>query len=189
MKPNQRITLTKRLLCETLLRLLDKKPLDKISVSELCRESGINRATFYRHYDTTRDVLLDMELEFTKKLYSDFYVTAPDCIPDSLTALCRYLYDNSHIIKTFIRNNSEEDLTLLVNNMFRSFIEDKRDAVSLPAGFDREDLKLITTCIAGGGYFMLRQWLMDDIEKTPEEISGLVLSFISHTPSLLSSLN
>ena len=50
MKGNQRIALTKRLLQEGLIRLLEKKPLDKNSVTELCGESGINQATFYRHY-------------------------------------------------------------------------------------------------------------------------------------------
>ena len=48
-KENQRITLTKKLLQEGLLRLLEVKTLDNISVTELCRESGINRATFYNH--------------------------------------------------------------------------------------------------------------------------------------------
>lgn len=50
MKDDQRVTLTKRLLQEGLLRLLETKEIDKINVTELCRESGINRATFYRHY-------------------------------------------------------------------------------------------------------------------------------------------
>lgn len=48
-KNNQRVVLTKRLFKEGLLRLLENKGMDEISVAELCRESGINRATFYRH--------------------------------------------------------------------------------------------------------------------------------------------
>ena len=51
MKDDQRTALTKRLLREGLLRLLSKTDLNKISVTQLCIESGINRATFYRHYD------------------------------------------------------------------------------------------------------------------------------------------
>ena len=45
-KENQRITLTKRLLKESLVRLMEAKSLQKISVSELCKDAGINRATF-----------------------------------------------------------------------------------------------------------------------------------------------
>ena len=46
MKENQRIAVTKRMLQEGLLRLLRTQPIDKIKVTELCEESGINRATF-----------------------------------------------------------------------------------------------------------------------------------------------
>ena len=62
MKDDQRIALTKRLLREGLLRLLSKTDLNKISVTQLCIESGINRATFYRHYEEPRDILNDTPL-------------------------------------------------------------------------------------------------------------------------------
>lgn len=61
MKDDQRIALTKRLLREGLLRLLSKTDLNKISVTQLCIESGINRATFYRHYEEPRDILNDIK--------------------------------------------------------------------------------------------------------------------------------
>ena len=48
---NQRIKLTKRLLKESLLKLLTEKNIKKISVSELCQTAGINRSTFYNHYN------------------------------------------------------------------------------------------------------------------------------------------
>ena len=60
MKDDQRVALTKRLLQEGLFRLLERKDIDSIHVSELCAESGINRATFYRHYSEPRDILKNM---------------------------------------------------------------------------------------------------------------------------------
>ena len=69
-KENQRITLSKRLLKEALLRLLTRKQLDQITVSELCGEASINRATFYRHYGTPRDVLKDIEWDCSQELRS-----------------------------------------------------------------------------------------------------------------------
>ena len=66
-KENQRIALTKKLLQEGLLRLLEVKTLDKISVTELCRESGINRATFYNHYTSPQDLRSE---EHTSELQS-----------------------------------------------------------------------------------------------------------------------
>ncbi len=47
-----RIILTKRLLREGLLRCLERKPMEKITIHELCKESGINRRSFCRHYQS-----------------------------------------------------------------------------------------------------------------------------------------
>lgn len=68
MKDDQRIALTKRLLREGLLRLLSKTDLNKISVTQLCIESGINRATFYRHYEEPRDILMILSMKYFRKM-------------------------------------------------------------------------------------------------------------------------
>ena len=67
-RENQRIALSKRLLKEGLLRILAGKRLEDVNVSALCRESGINRATFYRHYTCPRDVLVDLERDMMQEL-------------------------------------------------------------------------------------------------------------------------
>ena len=51
MKSDQRVIITKMMLKEALLKLLHTRQLNKITITDLCRESGINRATFYRHYE------------------------------------------------------------------------------------------------------------------------------------------
>ena len=42
---------------EALITLLDKKELAYITVSEICKEAGVNRSTFYLHYETIQDLL------------------------------------------------------------------------------------------------------------------------------------
>ena len=46
-----RIQKTRKSLKQALIRLLDKKPFEKISVTDICKESNISRITFYTHYD------------------------------------------------------------------------------------------------------------------------------------------
>ena len=41
---------TKRLLADTLIELLAKRPLDKITVKELVATCHVNRQTFYYHF-------------------------------------------------------------------------------------------------------------------------------------------
>lgn len=42
---------------EALLALLERKDLEYITVKELCQEAGVNRSTFYLHYETIGDLL------------------------------------------------------------------------------------------------------------------------------------
>lgn len=57
---------TKKMLAETLLSLLEKKPISKITVSEIVNLCDINRKTFYYHFQDVYDLLewhLDCEVE------------------------------------------------------------------------------------------------------------------------------
>ena len=42
---------------KALLTLLDQKPFEFITISEICQEAGVNRSTFYLHYENTCDLL------------------------------------------------------------------------------------------------------------------------------------
>ena len=42
---------------EAFLRLLEKKDFAYITVKELCETAGVNRSTFYLHYETIADLL------------------------------------------------------------------------------------------------------------------------------------
>lgn len=49
-KPDRREARTLGTIHESFLALLRKKPIEKISVGELCEKANIHRSTFYRHY-------------------------------------------------------------------------------------------------------------------------------------------
>lgn len=44
---------------EALMQLLMKKDFEFITVKEICLKAGVNRSTFYLHYDSTKDLLLE----------------------------------------------------------------------------------------------------------------------------------
>ena len=55
---------------QCLTDMLQSCPIDDITATELCKRSGVNRATFYYHYDSVQDVLAEiepqLETEFTQ---------------------------------------------------------------------------------------------------------------------------
>ena len=58
---DNRVRYTKKVLQETLMKILQKKHIDKVTVKELCEEASVNRGTFYLHYSTPNDVLMEIE--------------------------------------------------------------------------------------------------------------------------------
>ena len=55
-----RIRTTKNMIHQALIRLLKSKPLEKITVVELCKQAQVNRSTFYKYYGSQYDVLEDI---------------------------------------------------------------------------------------------------------------------------------
>lgn len=48
---------TASLMYEALLLLLEQKDYDAITVKEICQKAGVNRSTFYLHYESMNDLL------------------------------------------------------------------------------------------------------------------------------------
>lgn len=177
---NQRVILTKRLLKDALLRLLKKKPLDKINITELCREAGINRATFYRHYALPRDVLTEIQEDFFKEMLQALNTPLLEADVERCYA---YLYAHADLIKFFIQYDFDSELPRLFGMLYQNVIQTE----ILPIQ-DTQSGQLLHAFLAGGGYFLLRQWLLEDIQKTPKEIADLTLSIINKNALFKNSL-
>ena len=173
-KENQRIVLTKRLLKEAIIRLLREKELKQITITELCREAEINRITFYRHYQTPRDVLEEIGWDMFQDIREN--LTPPSSLPDFeryIEDMCTYLYRRSEVVLLLLQRSSELEAFAFIKEMYSAMIEKCRDFPELQ-GYDLDNIRLMTTYFGGGGYFLLRQWLTEDIQKTPREIASLV---------------
>jgi len=44
-------------IAEALLILMEKKPYDKITIGEITEKAGVNRSSYYRHFDTKEDII------------------------------------------------------------------------------------------------------------------------------------
>lgn len=178
MEKNQRVEVTKRMLREGLLRLLETKDPDKISITELCRESGVNRSTFYRYYSLPKDILTEMQDLFIEEMYNDFKGSFTVC---DVERMFGYFLENKEIVKIFLRYNSDLDWIDLFNHFYGSFIS--KNALKAFHGLDEESSRLLFSYIAGGTSLVIRQWIMEDIPKSPKEIAEIILNFVDKEKS------
>lgn len=63
---------TALLMNEALLLLLEKEEYEFITVTEVCKKAGVNRSTFYLHYESMDDLLLETIERINKKFNEAF---------------------------------------------------------------------------------------------------------------------
>lgn len=94
---DQRTQLTRSLIRQAFTGLLQQKPLQHITVKELCQKAGINRSTFYAHYVDIYDLLAKVEEDMLEDfqralapLLGSHPRACPRCkSPRGFTAACR----------------------------------------------------------------------------------------------------
>lgn len=57
---------------QALIELLNKKDYEFITIKEICKKAGVNRSTFYLHYDNVEDLLLETIENINKNFLSYF---------------------------------------------------------------------------------------------------------------------
>lgn len=174
-KENQRIALTKRLLKEALLKLMETKNIQKISVSELCKEAGINRVTFYNHYSSPSDILAEMGdglilgMQDASKEKSKMKTLT---LQERVETACEYLQKNKKAAKILFENNTPD--SEFGAKLIRGQDGWQTLCSALGEKYGEAGKELILTFVVYGAYCMITKWLLDDIKKTPKEMGQLI---------------
>lgn len=170
---NQRVAVTKRMVQEGLLRMLEKKPLEKINITELCQEAGVNRTTFYRYYELPKDVLMEMERDFFEETFDHFQ---RPLMAEDIQHLFVRLSENTELVKLFFQYNSDPDWANIFNQIHNSF-----PGLKMTKAFqdlDENSAKLLSAYLTGGAYFLARQWIMEEIPMQPQEVTAIALNIL-----------
>lgn len=177
-KENQRIALTRRLLQEGLLRLLSCEKLEDISVTALCKEAGINRATFYNHYTSPASLLEEMEQNLVGELQriTDHAETVEEVLKQTEECLI-LLKDNAALFQILVRYHIDQDLEEIVEKTAQHY--DNHRLNNMKRNFDPDTVHLVSSYLYSGCYSLIREWLVRDIHKTPREIAELIVSIVN----------
>jgi len=173
-KDNQRVRLTKRLFHESMIRLLQKKPLYEITVSELCKDSEINRSTFYKYYENVRDVYEELEQEVL--LQSEECIRNVTSIEEKsvifqFEKLLLYIQENSDLYKILLENSAEGDFPYKLIHTALDFVMNMPEFLG-EEWKGKEDFCFVY--VISGSLTVIRKWLKDGMKQSPHEISSIV---------------
>lgn len=111
-KEDRRVRYTKQAIRDGFLRLLAEKPIEKISVTEICREADINRGTFYAHYSDPYELKRSLEDQLSDALAQRLQESGLKRLT-SLQTL-RLLSENRELCRVFAGPYGDHDALLKV---------------------------------------------------------------------------
>lgn len=174
-KTDRRVLYTKMFLKESLLELMKEKPVDKITPTELCRKAEINRNTFYAHYYSTRDVLEEIEVEFSTQIIdslSNRFSAENIDISQMLNEICHIIYEKRDFCKILLSENGDSAFFERIIMIGKSVIIDgwRKEGV----GLSDDQMDMFFSYIVIGSVALIRKWAASDMKNTPAEIATLL---------------
>ena len=175
-KENQRIMLTKRLLANAFLQMLEDTPIHAISIRQLCEKAGIKRTTFYNHYGSQYDLLEDISGRFLDEIADRLSKADADdreSIQERVTLVLAYLEENRELSRLLLSNNIDPHFAERLFALPK--ITDLLGA-AMKGRADPSRSNAVTSFAIHGSYRLLREWIeQSDNRLPPVEEADLIL--------------
>ena len=126
---------TASLMDEALLCLLEKKDFEYITVKEICKKAGVNRSTFYLHYENTNDLLTETNEFLNNKFFDSFKQKGIEKVdvekaskdelifvtPKYLVPYLQFIKENKKVFKTIYKKPSTFEAQKTFDKMYTEF--------------------------------------------------------------------
>ncbi len=168
-----------------LISLLKKKSFEYITVSEICETAGVNRSTFYLHYETVGDLLN----ETTRYLLNDFlsyFSTDTQAIAHSLencelnelvfigdrylTPYLTYIRERKEVFSTALLHNKTLGFEDIYKRLFENIFNPILDRFNYPLNNRQYVMMYYLTGINA----IVSEWLKNGCDKSIKEISEII---------------
>ena len=165
--------MTKRLIRDALLELMEHRDLINISVTAICEVADIHRSTFYKYYTDPADLLREIEQGFLDRIPSPEIADHGD--QKALLASTTEFFD-------FIKENKKALQILFSDSFGNSFTGRLVDFLCdgyIPVGGDSDESTshFARIYIANGTVGMMREWVNEDCPVSSQKIAEMMYFF------------
>ena len=168
---DNRVRYTKNVLQQALLKILQSKHIDKVTIKELCQEAKVNRGTFYLHYATPNDLLMEIEQQFIDENMAQFNPYFQGNYEMSyLSGLFAGILRNKELCKIIMGKNGNPIFLERIQDMLRSGIVDGW-CKEFPK-YDRADLNYVYDFVFVGSMRLILNWIGDSQGLSAEELAN-----------------
>ncbi len=172
-KTDRRVSKTRNAITNTLLKLMEEKPVSEITVSELTELADVNRKTFYNHYENIDSVLLELEnncsswvLSFVEETPFDVLVNDPAYL---YTEIAKGLQRHSDLLRLLYSAGIYPRLSSKIVESIKGIILEKSRKEFKPEILDTASLLL--DFITAGAVGVYNTMYLEDDPSSLEEVT------------------
>ena len=170
---------------KALLSLLEKKPFEYITISEICETAEVNRSTFYLHYENTSDLLKETTAYVLDNFNSYFCVDTEsitakfaNCDLEDLKFVNeKYLHpylsfikENQRVFSAVLSQPTAFDSKTIFRRLFDNIFKPILDRFHYP----RDEQNYVMMFYLNGITAIITEWLKDGCQKSIEDISAII---------------
>ena len=170
---------------EAFLELLEKKDFAYITVKEICKKAGVNRSTFYLHYETVDDLLtestrylIDLLMKTMPYDTAEFLEKLPDRPLDELYLITSeylmpyltYIKEHRRIFRISLEQASVLKMEDAYHALSRYVLNPILDRFLVPPA-DQEYMKMF---YINGLMAIINEWLKEDCRDSVEHIVSVI---------------
>lgn len=178
-KENSGYQRTHRRIQDCLLELVEKKDITKVTVGAVCQAAGINRSTFYAHYQDIYQVLEVIGQELGERLMRDFsaqYAIDHDYFSaEYLTIVLKHMADNRKFYRAYLADSNAD----IVNRSMELLRTEIMQPYFASLYVTPTDGDYYFNFFKAGFITVVRQWLSNDCPESPEHITKLITNFLA----------
>lgn len=160
----------KNYMTESLLLLMERKNYADITVGEITTKAGVNRSTYYRHFESKEDMIK----YFFVWILDSYLATVQEGIDTKsyLTGMFRAFLTRKRQIMTIYKSNLAYVFFDTLNSYFTERFGQKTGADSFDAQFS---LYYHT----GGIFNAFILWFSNDMEPSPEKLAAMAVTIMT----------
>lgn len=165
---NLRIRLTRKMIQDALLSLLESGSIEKISTTELCEKAQVNRTTFYKYYGTPYDVLNEIITNF----FSEMKEAAKNLEPPFLfkEEFLNFLAERKRICLILIDRAPFE---LFSQKIIDFEILNQKTIESFSDKYSEKQKTYLLRFYQHGWFGLMSSWLHDEIPLSVKEMQDI----------------
>ena len=151
---------------------LSLHPYDDITVSSIAEQAQLSRRTFYRHFNTTDDLLQ----QYLKTLFAHY----ADCLRqkeitqhrDTLQLFFAFWQTYAHELRLLQKHGLYERVLSVVNQWYPAIYHELQ--VPWHVSGSPQEILYASSFGAGGYFNILSLWLQRGCPETPDEMSSMI---------------